>query len=141
LSGNKRERITEVLWPRVLDGDLRAIDRVLRTRESYRRLTGLDLERERESGGPAFIVTSLEYAMRAAGVPDVVDANWTPADHQAGEKTASLAASRPKSCTKAMQLRRPDPLRTLVGTTTPRGAAAFEARDTRQPAWPRPPPG
>jgi hypothetical protein len=72
------EKITEVLWPEVLKGNLRAIDRVLRTRESYRRLTALDLEREPENNGPAIIITSVEDAIKAAGVPDVVDADWTP---------------------------------------------------------------
>lgn len=43
IEAERLEKITEILWPRVLEGDLRAIDRVLRARESFRRLTGLDV--------------------------------------------------------------------------------------------------
>lgn len=54
------EKITEVLWPRVLEGDLRAIDRVLRTRESFRRLTGIDLAQETAGAatGDTFVLTN-----------------------------------------------------------------------------------
>jgi hypothetical protein len=45
IEAERLDKVTEVLWPRVLQGDLRAIDRLLRTRESYRRLTGLDIDK------------------------------------------------------------------------------------------------
>lgn len=46
IEAERLETITQILWPRVLDGDLKAIDRVLRARESFRRLVGLDLTAE-----------------------------------------------------------------------------------------------
>lgn len=58
IEAQRLERITEVLWPRVLEGDLKAIDRVIRTRESFRRLTGLDLHKDAGDGatGDTYIV-------------------------------------------------------------------------------------
>lgn len=63
------EKITEVLWPRVLEGDLRAIDRVLRTRESFRRLTGLDLSQEADSSGAGdtYVLVNGDVSLAPAG--------------------------------------------------------------------------
>jgi DNA-binding CsgD family transcriptional regulator len=43
LEAERLEALHATLWPMALDGDLRAVDRVLRVRESFRRLFGLDL--------------------------------------------------------------------------------------------------
>lgn len=56
IEAERLDKITEVLWPRVLEGDLRAIDRVLRARESYRRLTGLDMSPDNDVQGPQIVV-------------------------------------------------------------------------------------
>lgn len=62
------EKITEVLWPRVLEGDLRAIDRVLRTRESFRRLTGLDLSQETGTAvGDTYVLTNGDVTLVPSG--------------------------------------------------------------------------
>lgn len=60
IEAERLEKITEVLWPRVLEGDLRAIDRVLRTRESFRRLTGIDLAQEPTGagGGDTYVLSN-----------------------------------------------------------------------------------
>jgi hypothetical protein len=50
-----------VLWPRVLEGDLRAIDRFLRTRESFRRLTGLDMTPDAGPQGPQIVVVDTRH--------------------------------------------------------------------------------
>lgn len=42
LEAERLDRAAAVLWPRVIEGDLRAHDRWLKNRESYRRLVGLD---------------------------------------------------------------------------------------------------
>jgi len=56
LQAARYEKVVEVLWPRVLDGDLKAIDRVYRGMEGYRRLMGIDLEPERDNDGPQVVV-------------------------------------------------------------------------------------
>jgi len=56
IEAERLDKITETLWPRVLEGDLRAIDRVLRARESYRRLTGLDVSPGDEVQGTRVVV-------------------------------------------------------------------------------------
>jgi hypothetical protein len=80
------EKVTEVLWPMVLEGDLRAIDRFLRTRESFRRLTGIDLEKAPDTSG-----VGATYVVHAGGdinlVPpggDVVDLRppWSRPENQ-----------------------------------------------------------
>lgn len=70
VEAERLEAITRVLWPRVLEGDLRAIDRVLRTRESFRRLTGLDLSPE-----PPGAHSGDTYLISAGG-----DVNLAPKD-------------------------------------------------------------
>ncbi len=50
------EAIVATLWPRVMDGDLKAVDRVYRGMEGYRRLMGIDLEPERDGDGPQIVV-------------------------------------------------------------------------------------
>jgi hypothetical protein len=42
LEAEQLDHAAAVLWPRVMEGDLRAHDRWLKNRESYRRLVGLD---------------------------------------------------------------------------------------------------
>ena len=71
VEAERLERITEILWPRVLEGDLRAIDRVLRARESFRRLTGLDLTPETTDAGSAatYVLTSGDVSLVPPGVP------------------------------------------------------------------------
>lgn len=56
IEAERLDKITETLWPRVLEGDLRAIDRVLRTRESFRRLTGLDMTPDAGAQGPQIVL-------------------------------------------------------------------------------------
>ena len=80
LKAERLEKITEVLWPQVLEGDLRAIDRVLRTRESYRRLTGLDLERETSQVSMGtFVLTSGTTPDQIAAIPagaEIIDTRY-----------------------------------------------------------------
>ena len=63
IEAERLDTITEILWPRVLDGDLKAIDRVLRARESFRRLTGLDLTAE-----PAPLRDPVTYVLTSGDV-------------------------------------------------------------------------
>lgn len=68
IEAERLDKITETLWPRVLEGDLRAIDRVLRTRESYRRLTGLDMGTENAAQGPQIVVVNSTPPWERGGV-------------------------------------------------------------------------
>ncbi|MDH3227561.1 MAG: hypothetical protein OEM67_10805 [Thermoleophilia bacterium] len=63
-----------VLWPKVLDGDLRAHDRWLRNRESYRRLLGLD---ERETAGDETMQVIINLPDWAQPLAEVVDGEFT----------------------------------------------------------------
>lgn len=87
IEAERLEKITEVLWPRVLEGELRAIDRVLRARESFRRLTGLDLAPEAadSSEGGMFVLTSGRPSQAPANAR-IVDARlpWERPGYQAG---------------------------------------------------------
>ena len=56
IEAERLEKITAVLWPKVLEGNLPAIDRVLRARESFRRLTGLDVQPGAGEPGPQIMV-------------------------------------------------------------------------------------
>lgn len=70
IEAGRLNAITEILWPRVLDGDLKAIDRVLRARESFRRLTGLDLVHEPVTQGPpaTYVLASGDVSLVPPGV-------------------------------------------------------------------------
>lgn len=64
------ERASAIIWPRVEAGDLRALDRWIRLRESYRRLLNLDLDpRASESGGLNVHINTAPPWER----PDVID--------------------------------------------------------------------
>lgn len=61
--------LSDAIWERAMDGQLGAIDRALKIRESYRRLLGLDVERKSADDGLTTIVVDL----RLPGHEDVVD--------------------------------------------------------------------
>ncbi len=77
LEALRLERMTEVLWSRVEEGDLRAIDRVIRIRESFRRLTGLDMAQGAGEQGPQVIVVDARAPWER---PDVIDGHAVEAD-------------------------------------------------------------
>ncbi len=64
------ERLTEILHPLVEQGDLRAIDRYLRTRESYRRLLALDLEPEKSNDAVEITLIDIRPPWSRGGVID-----------------------------------------------------------------------
>jgi hypothetical protein len=82
----KLDAAAAVLWPKVLEGDLRAHDRWLRNRESYRRLCGLDLMKAPDVTvqGPTIIVGG-----------EVFGANGATADTIDGEATELPALPAP----------------------------------------------
>jgi hypothetical protein len=92
LWAERLESMARAILPAALDGDLAAHDRVVRIADRFSRLTGLDMQVDRETGDKANIfVTDVETAMRLAGKdPDTIeDAEWEPA----GELPASAGSA------------------------------------------------
>lgn len=72
LEAERLDAVSAALYPRAVAGDLRAVDRYVRVRESYRKLLGLDAEREVGAEVNFNIVTSLPWDRPGGEVVDGV---------------------------------------------------------------------
>jgi DNA-binding CsgD family transcriptional regulator len=85
MEAEKLDAVSAVLWPKVQAGDLRATDRWLRARESYRRLTGIDLMKTTDTGGPS------TYIVQAGGDISLVPPSAQAIDLRAPWERPELA--------------------------------------------------
>lgn len=65
------EKIGEAIYGRAVDGELPAVDRYLKLQERRAKLLGLDLQHEKNEGGPTIVFTGFPWDDGGGG--DVVD--------------------------------------------------------------------